>query len=81
MMSRITALGCAASALVGAFAAVESDRLKATAAALAVLGVAGERAASDSTGPGTLRLRILDELHTMDERAILGAHLSDGETP
>lgn len=82
MMSRITALGCAASALVGAFAAVEPDRLKATAAALAVLGVAGERAATDSPGPGTLRLRILDELHAMDERAIqAGAHLTDGESP
>ena len=82
MMSRITALGCAASALVGAFAAVEPDRLRATTAALAVLGLAGERAATDSPGPGTLRLRILDELHTLDERAVhVGVRLTNGSMP
>jgi hydroxyethylthiazole kinase len=79
MMSKITALGCAASALVGAFAAVSDDRLVATTAALAVLGVAGERAATDSPGPGTLRWRILDELHTLDRRTLqVGVRLSNG---
>lgn len=82
MMSRITALGCAASALVGAFTAVELDRLTATTAALAILGVAGERAATDSPGPGTLRFRILDELHTLDERSVqVGTRLSNGGPP
>lgn len=82
MMARITALGCAASALTGAFTAVDTaNPLTATAAALAVLGVAGERAATDSPGPGTLRWRILDELHTMDQRCItVGARLSEGGT-
>ncbi|HEU4541008.1 MAG TPA: hydroxyethylthiazole kinase [Jiangellaceae bacterium] len=80
LMSRITALGCAASALVGAFNAVEADRLMATAAALAVLGLAGERAAADSPGPGTLRLRILDELHTLDRPTVHeGARLVTGD--
>ncbi len=81
MMSRITALGCAASALVGAFAAVEPDRLTATTAALAILGGAGERAATNSPGPGTLRLRLLDELPTLDERAVsVGVRLTNGGT-
>ncbi|HEX6231943.1 MAG TPA: hydroxyethylthiazole kinase [Jiangellaceae bacterium] len=80
MMSRITALGCAASALVGAFTAVEADRLAATAAALAVLGLAGERAATDSPGPGTLRLRILDELYSLDEPGVrAGTRLTNGD--
>ena len=80
MMARITALGCAASALVGAFTAVDlQNALTATAAALAVLGVAGERAATDSPGPGTLRWRILDELHTMDQRVVtVGVRLDEG---
>lgn len=70
MMTRITALGCSASALVGAFCAVEADPLAATAHALAVLGLAGEIAARESPGPGTLRVRILDALYTMDAAAL-----------
>lgn len=80
MMSRITALGCAASALTGAFTAVNPGQLlTATTAALAVLGVAGERAATDSPGPGTFRWRILDELYTMDQRVVtVGVRLPEG---
>ncbi len=77
LMAKVTALGCAASALVGAFAAVENDALVATAAALAVFGLAGERAAAGAAGPGTLRLRLLDELYALDEPSVLaGARLS-----
>ncbi len=70
MMAKVTALGCAASALVAAFAAVGNDPLQATAAALAVFGLAGERAAAGAPGPGTLRLRLMDELYGLDEAAI-----------
>jgi hydroxyethylthiazole kinase len=71
MMARVTALGCAASALVGAFTAVRDSTLTATAAALAVFGLAGARAAKDAAGPGTLRLRLLDELYAMDQETVL----------
>lgn len=67
MMAAVTALGCAASGLVGAFCAVTEDPLLATAAALAVFGLAGELAAAQSPGPGTLRWRLLDELYALDE--------------
>lgn len=77
MMPRITGLGCAASALVAAFAAAGKDFVAATVGALATLGVAGERAATDAAGPGTLRWRILDELYTLDERSVtVGARLT-----
>jgi hydroxyethylthiazole kinase len=80
MMSRITALGCAASALVGAFAAVGDDPFAATVSALAVLGVAGERAATDAAGPGSLRWRLLDELHSLDQRTVeIGVRLAGGD--
>jgi hydroxyethylthiazole kinase len=80
MMSRITALGCAASALVGAFAAVGDDTLRATVSALAILGVAGERAATAAAGPGSLRWHILDELHTLEQRAVeVGVRLTGGD--
>jgi hydroxyethylthiazole kinase len=70
MMTRVTALGCSATALVGAFLAVSDDALFATTAALAALGVAGEIAARESPGPGTFRWRLLDALYQLDEGAM-----------
>lgn len=70
MMTRITALGCTATALIGAFLCVEEDRVAAAAAALGVLGLAGEIAARESPGPGTLRWRLLDALYQLDEEAV-----------
>ncbi|HEX8393535.1 MAG TPA: hydroxyethylthiazole kinase [Longimicrobium sp.] len=66
MMTRVTALGCALTGVTGAFLAVESNPLHATAYALAFFGLAGEMAASGSIGPGTLRVRLLDALHILD---------------
>ena len=67
MMAKVTALGCTASALVAACLAVEGDAVVATAHALAVLGVCGELAAAQADGPGSLRWRLLDALHRIDE--------------
>jgi hydroxyethylthiazole kinase len=66
LMTRVTALGCALTAVTGAFLAVEPDPLHAAAYALAWFGVAGEAAAEGAAGPGTLRVRLLDALHTLD---------------
>ena len=71
LMPRVTALGCSVSALVGAFCAVREDRMLATAAALAIIAVAGKRAGRDAMGPGSFRVRLLDELYTMDEAVVL----------
>lgn len=71
LMTAVTALGCALSAIVGAFLVVHADPLEATAAALAVYGLAGERAAAGAAGPGSLRLRLADALWTMDEATLL----------
>lgn len=70
MMTRVTALGCAATAMVAACAAVREDALHAAAHALAALGVAGEVAAEGAEGPGSLRWRLLDALHRMDARLL-----------
>jgi hydroxyethylthiazole kinase len=66
LMARVTAMGCAASALVGAFIAVEGDALVATAAALLAFGVAGEVAGAKANGPGSLATGIIDALHALD---------------
>ena len=63
MMPFVTGMGCTLSALTGAFAAVgETTGL----AAAAVLGVAGEIAAAQSAGPGSLQLKLLDVLYQLD---------------
>lgn len=66
LMTRITALGCAATSLVAACLAVSQSPLVATAHALAILGVCGELAAERAAGPATLRLHLIDMLHRLD---------------
>jgi hydroxyethylthiazole kinase len=69
-MTRVTALGCAASAVIGAFLTVEPDPVEAATQGLAVFGLAGERAATRAAGPGSLRWRIVDELALLDETTV-----------
>jgi len=63
LMSRVTGVGCAATAIIGAFAAVEPDGFRACAAALAVVGVAGQMAAAIHPGPGSFAQGFLDSLY------------------
>lgn len=71
MMPRVTGLGCTASALTGAFAAVNSSASVAAAHAMAVMGIAGEIAAEKSEGPGTLQLHFLDALYQLRESDVV----------
>jgi hydroxyethylthiazole kinase len=52
-MARFSGSGCLAGAVIAAFAAVESDPVRATAAALTILRDAAEKAGAIATGPGT----------------------------
>lgn len=70
MMSRVTGMGCTASALAGAFAAVNPSAHDAAVNAMAVMGIAGELAAAHSQGPGTFLHRFLDALYLLDESQI-----------
>ncbi|MGA2083874.1 MAG: hydroxyethylthiazole kinase [Holophaga sp.] len=65
MMPRVTGLGCTATALCGAFAAVTRDRALAAAQAMVVMGIAGEIAADGAEGPGSLQVRFLDALYNL----------------
>jgi hydroxyethylthiazole kinase len=74
MMARITAMGCAASALVAAAHAVADDPRDpwtATAAALLWIGVAGDIAAKTAAGPGSLAVALLDTLFRLDADALI----------
>jgi hydroxyethylthiazole kinase len=82
-MPKVTGLGCTATALCGAFAAVERDHFMATVAAMAVMGIAGEIAAEISAGPGSLQVNFLDALHNLDYPGIerrLKAERTPGRT-
>jgi len=69
-MARVTGLGCTASALCGAFAAVRrEDIIRATASAMAVMGIAGETAAR-ADGPGSMQVMFLDALYGLTRRDI-----------
>jgi hydroxyethylthiazole kinase len=71
LMARVTAMGCAGSALVGACLAVEPDAFQATAAALILIGVGGELAAARARGPGSFAVEILDAVHGLDRETLI----------
>jgi hydroxyethylthiazole kinase len=66
LMGRVTGMGCTASALTAAFAAVESSSFDAAVGAMVVNGVAGEIAAERSAGPGSFQMQFLDALYSLD---------------
>lgn len=70
-MTKITGVGCSATALIGAFCAVQPDAWRATVAAMALLGVVGEVAAEKvmtrAGGVGSLQMAMLDELQLIDQ--------------
>ena len=70
-MTRITGVGCSATALVGAFCAVQPDAWRATLSAMAYLGVVGEVATQQvqahGGGVGSLQVALLDQLQLLDE--------------
>jgi hydroxyethylthiazole kinase len=62
MMGKVTGLGCAATAITGAFAAVNADPLRAAAHAMGMMGVCGEIAEEHARGPGSFQMHFLDAL-------------------
>lgn len=70
LMARVTAMGCAASALNAAFLAIESDPFVATAAALLCFGVAGGLAGDRASGPGSFPAALLDALYALDKHTL-----------
>lgn len=65
LMTRVTGLGCSATALIGAFLGAVENKTEAMAAAVALLSIAGELAEKISSGPGSLQVNLLDKLYNM----------------
>ena len=65
IMTSVTGMGCTSTAIIGAFAAVVTSPIIAATAAMAVMSLAGERAAVHSAGNGTMQVNFLDELFNL----------------
>jgi hydroxyethylthiazole kinase len=70
MMTKVTGMGCTASAITGAFAAVNPSAFQAAVHAMALMGIAGEMAAEVAKGPGSFQMHFLDVLYTLQETDI-----------
>ena len=74
-----TGTGCAATAVVAAFAAVAQDYGMAAAAALATYGLAAERAAPEATGPASFAVVFFDLLYNLSPEDVRrGARITEG---
>jgi hydroxyethylthiazole kinase len=71
MMSKVTGMGCTASAITAAFTTVNPSTFHAAAHAMAVMGIAGEMAAERSDGPGSFQLNFLDALYCIQKSDII----------
>ncbi len=69
LMTKVTATGCALTALVGAFAGSIEDRFAATVGALAMFKAAGGQAAAEARGPGSFVPAFLDALYALPPEA------------
>jgi hydroxyethylthiazole kinase len=65
LMGFVTGTGCTATVTIGAFLAVDTDAVTATATALAYFGLAGEIAAQNASAPGSFMIQMLDALYTI----------------
>jgi hydroxyethylthiazole kinase len=63
LMPLVTGMGCALTAVVAAFAAVEDDLFKAAQLATAYFGLCGEQAEYNGKAPGTFRTALIDAIY------------------
>ena len=62
LMTQVTAMGCTASSIVGAFAGINPDPFEASLHGMALMGICGERAVAKKASPGSLMINFIDEL-------------------
>lgn len=70
MMGKVTGTGCAATAVIGAFLAVDNDPVTASATALAYYGLSGEIGIEKADGPGSFMIASLDALYNTNEAVL-----------
>lgn len=71
MMTKVTGLGCSATAVIGAFIAGANDHLAAVCAAAGLFSLCGELAAHTAKGPGSLQTGLLDQLYAITQEEFI----------
>lgn len=72
LMSKVTGMGCTASAISAAFLAINPNPLLACLHAAILMGITGEIAAERGRCPGTFKLAFIDALYTISLEDIKG---------
>lgn len=70
MMTKVTGLGCSATALIGAFIGLNENPFVEALSGMSLFSLAGELAQLKSTGPGSLQTNLLDCLFHLSENDI-----------
>lgn len=72
ILTRVTGTGCLLTSVIGAFAGVEKDLIRASVSALSYYGVAAEKAAQRTAeqGPGSFQIEFLNQLSLITENDI-----------
>ncbi len=66
LLTRVTAMGCTATSLMGAFMGINPSPFEAAIHTMALMGVVGEKARKISNGPGSFRTAFLDCLFSLE---------------
>lgn len=70
LMGSIVGTGCMAASIIGSFTAVNPDYCDAAKDALCYFGVAGELAAAKSSGPGSFKVHLYDEVFNLSDEKV-----------
>jgi hydroxyethylthiazole kinase len=70
MMANVVGTGCMAASVIGAFSAVEEDKLEASVAGLVCYEVAAEMAAKTAKGPGSFKEELFDAVYNLDAKTV-----------
>ncbi|WP_175989439.1 hydroxyethylthiazole kinase [Bacillus sp. Marseille-Q1617] len=70
LLTKVTGTGCLLSSVIGAFAAIEKDLVKAATTAVSAYGIAAEKAARSAAekGPGSFQIELIDHLSKIGEQ-------------
>jgi len=69
-MTKVTGLGCSATASIGAFIGLNKNPFLETVSGMAIFSLAGELAQKKSNGPGTLQMNLYDTLYHISAEEI-----------
>lgn len=80
LLTRVTGVGCSLGALMAGVAAVTDDRVLAATTATALLTIAAEAATTESRGPGSFAVALLDQLALITPEGLESRLRIDGGT-